>query len=151
MQQTLERAALGLGADRGQFLAALTRSVCVSVDGAHAVHPNYADHHDPNSQVRLNGGPAIKVNTNQRYATDANTSAVFQSACREAGVPFQQYSHRTDLPCGSTIGPITATQLGIAVVDVGSPQLSMHSAREMGGAEDPAMLTAALTQFFKQS
>ncbi len=149
LQHHLERIALSLGADRGQFLAALARSICVSADGSHAVHSNYTEKHDLNHYVHLNGGPAIKVNSNQRYATDANTSAVFQSACRKAGVEFQLYSHQNDLPCGSTIGPITATQLGISVVDVGSPQLSMHSAREFGGAQDPAMLTSALREFLK--
>ena len=149
LQQFLERVAISLGADRDQFLAALTRSVCVSADGAHGVHPNYVERHDSNHHVHLNGGPVIKLNANQRYATDANTSAIFQAACQAAGVPFQQYSHHSDLPCGSTIGPLTATQLGVPVVDVGCAQLSMHSARELGGSQDPAMLTAALREFLK--
>ncbi len=149
LQHFLERTALSLGANRDQFLAALQRSVCVSADGAHAVHPNYLDRHDANHHVHLNGGPVIKLNPNQRYATNAKTSAIFQAACAAAGVGFQQYSHHTDLPCGSTIGPLTATQLGIDVVDVGSAQLSMHSARELGGAKDPAMLTAALREFLR--
>ncbi|HCB37482.1 MAG TPA: M18 family aminopeptidase [Acidimicrobiaceae bacterium] len=143
----LESVALAAGADRAQFLAALARSCCVSADGAHAVHPNYPERHEPGHLVELNGGPAVKLNSGQRYATDANTSAVFQQACRDAGVEFQLYSHRADLPCGSTIGPATAAGLGVDVVDVGSPQLSMHSARELGGSADPPMLTAALRQF----
>ncbi len=149
LQHHLERIALSLGADRDQFLAALARSIGVSADGAHAVHPNYLERHDSNHHVHLNGGPVIKLNSNQRYATDANTNAIFQSACQAAGVEFQLYSHQNDLPCGTTIGPITATQLGISVVDVGSPQLSMHSAREFGGAQDPAMLAGALREFLK--
>jgi len=144
---TLERVAAVLGADRSTYLQALERSWCLSADGAHAVHPNYIDRHEPQHRVVLNGGPVIKLNANVRYASDADTSMRFQAACRAAGVPWQQYSHRTNLACGSTIGPITAARLGIRVVDVGSAQLSMHSAREMGGAEDPAHLTAALGAF----
>ena len=93
----------------------------------------------------------IKVNANVRYATDAESNALFQSVCRSAGVPVQQYAHRTNLLCGSTIGPITAAQLGMSVVDVGSAQLSMHSAREMGGSQDPNYLFSALTEFFAGS
>lgn len=147
LAHSLERIAVALGADRDQFLRSLERSWCVSADGAHAVHPNYTDRHEPNHQVALNGGPVIKLNANVRYASDAGTSMRFQAACTVAGVPFQQYSHRTNLACGSTIGPITAARLGMGVVDVGSAQLSMHSAREMAGAEDPAHLTAALQAF----
>ncbi len=146
----LERVAGAVGADRDQFLRALTRSWCVSSDGAHAVHPNYTDRYEPEHRVVLNGGPVIKVNANVRYASDAETTQRFQSACRSAGVPFQLYSHRTNLACGSTIGPITAARLGIRVVDVGSAQLSMHSARELGGSEDPSFLTRALGSFLSE-
>ena len=147
LSHALERLAATRGVSREQFLRALSRSSCISADGAHAVHPNYVDRHEPEHQVALNGGPVIKLNANVRYATDAESSALFQSACRSAGVPFQQYAHRSNLLCGSTIGPITAAQLGMSVVDVGSPQLSMHSAREMAGASDPAYLTASLKAF----
>jgi aspartyl aminopeptidase len=147
LAHSLERIAVALGADRHQFLRSLERSWCVSADGAHAVHPNYLDRHEPNHQVALNAGPVIKLNANVRYASDAATSMRFQAACTAAGVPVQQYSHRTNLACGSTIGPITAAQLGMGVVDVGSAQLSMHSAREMGGSDDPGYLTAALGAF----
>jgi aspartyl aminopeptidase len=147
LANALERLATTRAVTRDQFLRALTRSWCVSADGAHAVHPNYVDRHEPEHRVILNGGPVIKLNANVRYATDAESSALFQSACRDAGVPFQQYAHRTDLACGSTIGPITAAQLGMSVVDVGSAQLSMHSARELGGAADPQYLTSALGAF----
>jgi aspartyl aminopeptidase len=95
----------------------------------------------------LNGGPVIKVNTQQRYATCARTGALFEELCRKVEVPVQHYVHRTDLPCGSTIGPITATLLGIRTVDVGNPMLSMHSAREMTGADDPDRMTRALGAF----
>ena len=147
LPEALERIALALGADREQYLRAVARSLCISADGAHAVHPNYPERHEPQYLPQLNGGPVIKTNANVRYATDAQTSARFAATCEAAGVPHQVYAHRSNLPCGSTIGPITAARLGISVVDVGSPQLSMHSARELGGSHDPAMLAAALGSF----
>ena len=147
LADALERIAQCLGASREQYLRAVARSLCVSADGAHAVHPNYPERHEPQHLPLLNGGPVIKTNVNVRYATDARTHARFAAACDAAGVPHQNYSHRGNLPCGSTIGPITASRLGMSVVDVGSPQLSMHSARELGGSDDPAMLTAALGAF----
>ncbi|WP_419912331.1 M18 family aminopeptidase [Candidatus Poriferisodalis sp.] len=147
LADALERIAHCLGASREQYLRAVARSLCVSADGAHAVHPNYPERHEPQHLPRLNGGPVIKTNVNVRYATDARTHARFAAACDAAGVPHQIYSHRGNLPCGSTIGPITASRLGMSVVDVGSPQLSMHSARELGGSDDAAMLTAALGAF----
>ncbi len=151
LADALERIAGNLGADREQYLRAAARSLFVSVDGAHAVHPNYPERHEPAHLPALNGGPVIKTNANVRYATDASTYARFAEACGAAGVPHQVYSHRGDLPCGSTIGPITASALGMSVVDVGSPQLSMHSARELGGSQDPAMLTAALSAVLADS
>lgn len=147
LADALERIAHSLGGDREQYLRAVARSLCVSADGAHAAHPNYPERHEPAHLPVLNGGPVIKTNANVRYATDARTHARFAAACDAAGVPHQVYSHRGNLPCGSTIGPITASRLGMSVVDVGSPQLSMHSARELGGSDDPAMLTAALGAF----
>ncbi|WP_419916308.1 M18 family aminopeptidase [Candidatus Poriferisodalis sp.] len=147
LADALERIAHSLGASREQYLRAVARSLCVSADGAHAVHPNYPERHEPQHLPVLNGGPVIKTNVNVRYATDARTHARFAAACDAAGVPHQVYSHRGNLPCGSTIGPITASRLGMSVVDVGSPQLSMHSARELGGSDDPAMLAAALGAF----
>ena len=147
LAETLERIAAALAASREQYLRAVARSLCVSADGAHAVHPNYPERHEPQHLPALNGGPVIKANANVRYATDARTAARFAAACDAAGVPHQAYSHRGNLPCGSTIGPITASRLGMSVVDVGSAQLSMHSARELGGSDDPAMLTAALGAF----
>ncbi len=128
---------------------ALARSFCVSADMAHAVHPNYVDRHEPGHRPRPNAGPVLKVNTNQRYATDAVTQAAFTQACDQAGVPWQVFVSRNNVPCGSTIGPLTATRLGIATVDVGCAQLSMHSARELAGADDPAYLVAALDVFLR--
>ncbi len=151
LANALERIAISLGADREQYLRAVARSECVSVDGAHAVHPNYADRHEPQHLPMLNGGPVIKTNVNMRYGTDARSGARFIATCTAAGIAHQIYSHRGNLPCGSTIGPITASRLAMSVADVGSAQLSMHSARELGGSDDPALLTAALSAFLKQS
>ena len=147
LPRLLERITLALGHDRERHHRTLAASLCLSADMAHAVHPNYPDRHEPNHKPVINGGPVVKVNSQQRYATCARTAALFHRLCAEAGVPSQSYVHRTDLACGSTIGPITSTLLGIATVDVGNPMLSMHSAREMGGSRDPAMMTAAMARF----
>jgi len=133
--------------DRSAFLRACAASTCVSADMAHAVHPNYASRHEPRHKPVLNGGPVIKTNAQQRYATTASTAVMFEELCREADVPVQQYVVRTDLPCGSTIGPITSTLLGIATVDVGNPMLSMHSSRELAGSRDPEMMTRVLSLY----
>jgi len=148
LESVLERIVLGAGGSRDDWHRALARSSCVSADMAHAVHPNYLDRYEPGHHVLPNRGPAVKVNVNQRYATDAPSSALFLDACERAGVPYQVYSHRSNLPCGSTIGPITATRLGIATVDVGNPQLSMHSARELAGGDDTEHLVGALEAYF---
>jgi aspartyl aminopeptidase len=143
----LERIVLARGGDRDAFLAAMAGSVCASGDMAHATHPNYPERHEPSHTIAVNGGPVLKVNQNLRYASDATGEAVFAIACQDAGVPLQRYVHRADLPCGSTIGPITATRTGLSTVDVGAPQLAMHSAREVMGADDIASYSAALQAF----
>jgi len=157
---TTERGAAGaflggivdrLVADRGGDAAdrrrALDASWCASADMAHAVHPNYVERHEPDHHVQLDGGPVIKHNVNQRYATDALGAAELRLACERAGVPVQEYVNRSDLPCGSTIGPLTAAALGVRTVDVGMAQLAMHSARELAGAGDPPRYAAALAAF----
>jgi len=126
------------GGRREAYHRALAQSVCLSIDMAHATHPNYAEKHEPGHWIALGGGPVVKTNVNQRYATDARSAAVFAAACTKAGVTPQWYAHRTDLPCGSTIGPITAAKLGIPVVDAGAPMLAMHSARELMATADVA-------------
>jgi aspartyl aminopeptidase len=143
----LERVATDAGCSRTGFFEALARSACVSADGAHATHPNYAERHEPGHHIVPNGGPAIKVNANVRYATDAGSSAAFKLDCERAGVAVQEFVVRTDLACGSTIGPVTAAQLGIGTIDVGVAQLSMHSARELCGAHDPDRLRRVLAEF----
>ena len=142
----MERIVLAREGDRTHYLRTLQDSICLSADMAHAVHPNYPERHEPDHHVHLNGGPVIKINANQRYATEAGTEAFFQLCCERAGVPFQKWVMRTNMACGSTIGPITAAQLGIRTVDIGCPQLSMHSARELCGAHDPDYMLHALTE-----
>lgn len=129
---------------------AFSGSSCISADNAHAVHPNYPERHDPDHQPIVNAGPALKVNANQRYATSARTASQFQACCEAANVPWQVFVSRNNMPCGSTIGPLTATRLGIATADVGVPQLSMHSARELCGVEDPVYLSNALRSFLSE-
>ena len=145
--QVLERIALAGARDREGFLRMLASSACASSDMAHATHPNYPDRHEPNHWILPGAGPVLKVNHNLRYATDGRGAALFALACEEAGVPLQRYVHRADLPCGSTIGPITASGLGVTTVDVGAPQLAMHSSRELMSAYDPHLLALALTAF----
>jgi len=135
----------GEGDDRHRAFAV---SSCISSDNAHAVHPNYPERHEPGHRPLVNHGPALKLNSNQRYATSAPTAVLLQRACAAAGVPLQTFVSRNNMPCGSTIGPITATRLGIETVDVGAPQLSMHSARELCGVDDPVHLTRALRSYF---
>ena len=125
----------------------LAGSLFVSVDNAHAVHPNFTARHDPEHLPRLNGGPVIKLNAAGRYATSGLTAALFRRFCRQAGVPCQQFVMRNDLACGSTIGPLTAAALGVAAVDVGVPQLAMHSIRETAGSLDGLYLLHALAAF----
>ena len=137
-----------IAGDRSRYFQLLAGSACVSADMAHAVHPNYAERHERNHQPRLNAGPVIKTNSQQRYATSAETAAHFRALCKEVDVPVQTYSHRTDLACGSTIGPITSTLLAIPTVDVGNPMLGMHSAREACGSEDQALMIRVLSRFF---
>lgn len=128
----------------GGLRRAAASSLCVSVDMAHGVHPNYADKHEPSHKPLLNGGPVVKTNVGMRYATDAETAARFRAACHAEEVPVQDFVTRSDLACGTTIGPITASGLGIRTVDVGCPMLSMHSIREQCGARDVVWMTRVL-------
>jgi aspartyl aminopeptidase len=126
----------------------LARSFLVSVDGAQAWHPGYADRFDEDFAPVLNGGPAVKANANVRYATEALGEAMFRAWCASAGVPCQRFRMRADLAPGSTIGPVSSALLGVRTVDVGTPMLAMHSAREIAGAFDHDMMIAAITTFF---
>lgn len=135
---------------KGGFERAIAKSFLVSLDMAHGVHPNHADVHEPNHKPALNGGPVIKEHVEQRYATDAETSARFKLACEAEEVPYQDFVIRTDLACGSTIGPISAAGLGVKTVDVGNAMLSMHSIREQCGAKDSAMLVKVLKRVLEE-
>ena len=140
--------ALGDPGDPQALPRALARSRLVSADMAHAVHPTRHDRHEPAHRPQLGGGPVVKVNANQAYATDAAAAAWFAERCGEASVPFQYFVSRADLPCGSTIGPLTATRLGLPTVDVGAPMLGMHSCRELASALDVPLVVDALTACF---
>lgn len=134
-----------------QLTRVIRRSLLISADNAHGIHPNYADRHDGNHGPLLNEGPVLKVNANQRYATNSVTAAIFRRLCERAGVPLQVFVNRTDLGCGSTIGPITAAMIGIQTLDVGVATFAMHSIREMAGVEDAFNLYRVLNEFFNDS
>ncbi|ERG64437.1 aminopeptidase [Agrococcus pavilionensis RW1] len=148
LEDVLERIGLALGADRGERMRALASSWCVSSDVGHSVHPNFAEKHDPVVQPLLGSGPILKINANQRYATDGTGAAAWHGWCEAAGVSSQAFVSNNTVPCGSTIGPITATRLGIRTVDVGIPILSMHSARELAGVSDLFDLARVAEAFF---
>jgi aspartyl aminopeptidase len=118
------------------FTALMRRSVMVSCDNAHAQHPNFPSKHDSEHAPLLNQGVAVKINSNQRYATSARTQGRFVQCARSLHIPVQTFVTRSDLGCGSTIGPITATRLGVETIDVGVPTLAMHSIRELSGVSD---------------
>ncbi|MFD0310882.1 M18 family aminopeptidase [Streptomyces sp. NPDC127119] len=145
----LERSVFARGGSYEDRARAFAGSVCLSSDTGHAVHPNYAERHDPTHHPRAGKGPILKVNVNNRYATDGSGRAVFATACDKAGVPFQTFVSNNSMPCGTTIGPITAARHGIKTVDIGVAILSMHSARELCGADDPFLLANALVAFLE--
>ncbi|MFI1467004.1 M18 family aminopeptidase [Streptomyces wuyuanensis] len=145
----LERSVFARGGTYEDRARAFAGTVCLSSDTGHAVHPNYAERHDPTHHPRPNRGPILKVNANQRYATDGSGRAVFAAACERAGVEWQTFVSNNAMPCGTTIGPITAARHGIRTVDIGVAILSMHSARELCGADDPYLLANALVAFLQ--
>jgi aspartyl aminopeptidase len=147
LPSVLERIVTSAGGGREDFHRAIAGTVVASGDMAHATHPNYPEKHEPQHQIAINGGPVLKTNVKLRYATDSIGAAAFITACDQAGVPVQHFVSRNDLPCGSTVGPMTAALLGATTVDFGAPMLSMHSARELCGAKDPAMYAGALAAF----
>lgn len=130
------------------FVRTIQKSLLISADNAHGVHPNYADKHDANHGPKLNAGPVIKVNSNQRYATNSETAGFFRHLCLAEEVPVQSFVVRSDMGCGSTIGPITASQLGVRTVDIGLPTFAMHSIRELAGSHDLTHLVKVLSAFF---
>jgi len=148
LDDVLTRIGAALGASVDDRARALAASWCLSSDAGHSVHPNYAERHDPANQPVAGRGPLLKINANQRYATDAPGAALWSRACAQAGVPYQEFVSNNSVPCGSTIGPLTATRLGIRTIDVGAPLLSMHSARELAHVDDLVALAAATAAFF---
>lgn len=143
----LERIVDAAGGSRDDYHRAVAASVCASGDMAHATHPNHVDKHEPLHRITMGGGPVLKVNQNLRYASEPVGTAAFALACEQADVPLQRYVHRADLPCGSTIGPISAARTGMVTVDVGAPQLAMHSIRETMAAGDVDLYARALGAF----
>lgn len=144
----LEMLMTASGVDRAGFLRAMSASIMVSADNSHGVHPNYSERHDPETAPHIHGGVALKRNASQRYATTPRSAATFVAACSAAGVTHQEFASRNTIPCGSTIGPIAATRLGIDTVDIGVPQLSMHSAREVCSVRDAIDLPKVLAALF---
>ena len=144
----IDRIALCLDLDEEAQHCAAAKSFFISADMAHAYQPSFPNAYEPNHHVMVNAGPVIKTNSNQRYSTNADTAARFINLCESAGVPFQHYTHRTDLGCGSTIGPIIASRLGVASVDIGSPMWAMHSLRESAGVQDAGYMIAIMKAVF---
>jgi aspartyl aminopeptidase len=147
LQQLLER----IWPDNEERNRILAGSLMMSVDNAHAIHPNYSDKHDQNHGPILNNGVVIKINANQRYATNSFTSAVFKQLCNDVGAKYQTFVARTDMGCGSTIGPVIAADLGVDTIDIGVPTFGMHSIRELAGSEDAFELTKVLQHFYEKS
>lgn len=143
LDQCLQR----LYPDTEQRLRIIARSMMISADNAHGIHPNYSDKHDQNHGPQINAGPVIKVNANQRYATNSDTSSLFKDWCDKTNVPVQTFINRTDLGCGSTIGPITSAEVGVKTLDVGVPTFAMHSIRELAGVKDTEYLLQVLTYY----
>jgi aspartyl aminopeptidase len=148
LADVLARLSCLAGASEAEHRRALAASWCLSADAGHAVHPNYPERHDPANRPIAGAGPLLKINANQRYATDAHGAALWARACWQAGVEYQEFVSANDIPCGSTIGPLTATRLGVRTVDVGVPLLSMHSARELAHVNDLWGLHRAIAAFY---
>ena len=145
----MERLALTQNLNREDFHRAIAKSFVLSADGAHAAHPNYMNNYESHHICRLNKGLVIKLNAKQRYASSAQKTAAIELLAKKADIPTQKYIHRIDKPCGSTIGPITATKYGIRTADIGHPMVSMHSIREMAGSHDQYYMIKFMKEFIK--
>jgi aspartyl aminopeptidase len=144
----LQRIAIASEANKEDYAIALAKSFMISADMAHAYQPNFPLAYDPDHKIAVNRGPVIKVNANHRYSSESVSQAMFVNWCEQAGVPYQKYSHRSDLACGSTIGPITSARLGIRTVDAGCPMWAMHSIRESAGVLDHDNMIRVMKRFF---
>ncbi len=151
LMNTMERISFELGIGRKDFLSVLPSSWILSADMAHAVHPNYSERHEPDHLPFLNQGPVIKYNAGERYATDALGSSLVKKFCKKEKIPFQEFVTRSDLACGTTIGPIISALTGIRAIDVGNPMLSMHSAREMAGSQDHPLMIKLMNSFLSHA
>lgn len=149
VRTVLERIVMALGKDKEDFFRALYSSFIISADMAHPVHPSAPEKHDPTNKPRINKGPIIKINANQSYTTDSDSNTVYEMICRNAGVPVQKFVNRSDVRGGSTIGPISSTQMDIRSVDIGNPMLAMHSIRELGGVADHYYVKKSFDEFYK--
>jgi len=149
LPDVLERMALSVGVNREDYQRTLAQSFMISADMAHAYQPNFPNAYEPNHKVIVNQGPVIKVNANGRYTSESVSAAMFMNCCKQVGIAWQEYSHRTDLACGSTIGPMLSAKLGIRSVDIGNPMWAMHSVRESAGVQDHCDLLKVLQVFFK--
>ena len=150
LRSVLNRIVSGESTNQDVLERVFRKSFMLSIDNAHAVHPNYADKHDPTHGPVLNQGPVIKINANQRYASNSETIARFRTYCDKVGVSTQSFVMRSDMACGSTIGPITAAETGISTVDIGVPTFAMHSIRELAGATDAEQLSRVVTTFYNR-
>lgn len=150
LRKVLERWIAGTDQATDAMDRVIHNSMLFSIDNAHGVHPNYMDKHDDQHRPILNRGPVIKINANQRYASNSASIALFKALCEQHKVPYQSFVMRSDMACGSTIGPITATELGVTTLDIGVPTFGMHSCRELAGADDAADLTRLVTAFYSR-
>ena len=148
LETVLRRTVLALGASEDEFYQMLSRSSCVSSDAGHSINPNYPEFHDPDQHPVMGRGPMIKINSNQRYASSAKGQAIWLQACFQSEQATQEFVSNNAVSCGSTIGPLTATRLGIETVDVGVPLLSMHSIRELSAISDDHALSAILRGYW---
>lgn len=149
LPDVLERMALAAGANREDYQRTLAQSFMISADMAHAYQPNFPNAYEPEHKVIVNKGPVIKVNVNIRYTSESISGAMFINWCKQAGVTWQEYSHRSDIGCGRTIGPMSSAKLGIRTVDIGNPMWAMHSVRESAGVQDHCDLVKMLSRFFE--
>ena len=149
LKDTLKRLNGAMGRDEEDYQVSLAKSFMISADNAHAVHPNHPEKTDSENRPYLNGGPVLKMNADQKYCTEGVSAAMFRELCSEAGVPVQVFVNRSDMPGGSTLGNISSTQVAVRAVDVGLPQLAMHSAYETAGAKDTEYLVKVMTELFK--
>lgn len=148
LNNILERIVIGLGKNKEEYYRALANSIMISADLAHAVHPNLGGKHDPTNRPVLEGGPVLKIAASGSYSTDSFNGAIFAGVCEAAGVPFQKFVNRSDVRGGTTIGPVTAANLTVPVIDMGAPVLGMHSIRELASVKDNYYTVKAFTEFF---